>query len=223
MMSHRVRFLLLLMMMMMMMNGWLEMTAKGQEQQMPLSNGNFELAEDSSEPDVMINDDSDFPVNYTTSLNPTGIADWRVIQNGVQLLTNNVYLPAPSDPLSLCCLHLNMPGYDNTSQGAIQTILNFIPALDVLYNVTFDMARDPDADFNEAYISMQHSVYMNGQLVDQGIHVPIFNITDTPSYISWSTEMFTIVGLSVLTTLEFESLSINYGCLIDNVKIFQIS
>jgi hypothetical protein len=116
-----------------------------------------------------------------------------------------------------------MPGYDNTSQGAIQTILNFIPALDVLYNVTFDMARDPDADFNDANISMQHSVYMNGQFVDQGIHVPIFNITDTPSYISWSTEMFTIVGLSVLTTLEFESLSINYGCFIDNVKIFQIS
>ncbi len=79
---------------------------------MQLSNGNFELAEDNSEPDVMINDDSDFPVNYTTSLNPTGIVDWKVIQNGVQLLTNNVYLPAPSDPFSLCCLHLNMPEYE---------------------------------------------------------------------------------------------------------------
>jgi hypothetical protein len=84
------------------------------------------------------------------------------------------------------------------------------------------MAMDPNANFNEANISMQHSVYMNGQLVDQGIHIPIFNIIDTPSYISWSTKMFTIVGLSVLITLEFESLSINYGCLIDNVKIFQI-
>ncbi|KAG6555561.1 hypothetical protein Mapa_002796 [Marchantia paleacea] len=139
---------------------------------------------------------------------------FSVVSGGVQVVNGLEYVAPAWEPGNFM-MHLNCW----LGPGVIKTTPMATPRWGGTYNLTFDIADNPDGGPLTKSVGVR--ILVNDQ--KSGDPIPWFNVSNPEaqrSSIIWQTVSYSFVGTGESTTIVFESLTAgSFGCLIDNIKV----
>ncbi|OAE28528.1 hypothetical protein AXG93_2175s1110 [Marchantia polymorpha subsp. ruderalis] len=139
---------------------------------------------------------------------------FSVVSGGVQIVNGLEYIAPAWEPGNFM-MHLNCW----LGPGVIKTTPLATPRWGATYNLTFDIADNPDGGPLTKSVAVR--ILVNDQ--KSGDPIPWFNVSNPEaqrSSIIWEKVSFVFVGTGESTTIVFESLTPgSFGCLIDNINV----